>query len=128
MIPGRLPDVVALVLADLRGQHPAATFTRSRQAGVARQVVVDAAPGGRETDVSERVTVLLEAFVERTNGDGHPAESYALLADVLVSLQTMFRRVTPVIGFSSVVGPRLVKDQAGFEYHEGSIVLTIAVR
>lgn len=128
MIPGRLPDVLALLLPDLRARHLGVTFTRSRQAGVARQVVVDVAPGGRETDVSERVTVLLEAFVEKPNGAAHPAESFTLLADVLMSLQSMFRRVTPVIGFSSVIGPRVAKDQAGFEYHEGSIVLTIAVR
>lgn len=121
MIPRKWPDVTKLALEYLRTQVTGVTFTRTKT-NDAKCVVLDVEPLGLETPITRRFTVLLEAWVTRSNGEAHPAESYKLMDDVLFALQSWDKPVR----FDTVIGPRVVKDAAGVEYHEGSIVLVFA--
>lgn len=121
MIPVKWEDQTLKAITYLRSQLPAVTFTRTKQ-DVSRQVVLDTEPQQLETPISRRVTILLESWVVRANGTADVAESYKLMSDALFELQ----RAPHIVRFDSPIGPRVAKDDAGFEYHEGSLVWVVA--
>lgn len=125
MIPSRWPDPLILFLPYLRELHEDVTFTRTQQDTPADQVVIDYEYQQMETDISRRCTLLLEARSKRANNTAHVARSFEVMNDVLYSLQLTPQRLTPVVRFDSIVGPRIAKDGQKFEYHEGSIVLVL---
>lgn len=125
MIAFRWPDPLLLFLPYLRELHEGITFTRTQQDAPADQVVIDYEYQQMETDISRRCTVLLEARSKNANGTAHVSRSFDLMDDVLYSLQQAPQRLTSVVRFDSMVGPRIAKDAQKFEYHEGSIVLVL---
>lgn len=125
MIPSKPIDYTNVVLKYLRSSIPGVKFSRTKTTD-SRCVVVDTEPIGMETPITRRVTVLLETWSKRANGNSHPSDSYDLMASVLYWLQRMPESVAAAIRFDSVVGPRVEKDANKFEYHEGSIVLVFS--
>lgn len=122
MIPVRWADQTLTAITYLRARPALAgvTFTRTKQ-NTAKQVVLDTEPQQLETPVSRRVTVLLESWVARANGNADVSASYDLMSLVLFELQ----KAPHIVRFDSPIGPRVVKDDGGFEYHEGSLVWVI---
>lgn len=102
------------------------TFTRTKQKDKPNQVVLDTEYQRLETPISRGCTILLEAWCERENGTADAAESFRLLSLVLYELQRAPLALTHVVRFDSPIGPRVVKDDAGFEYHEGSLVWVVS--
>lgn len=128
MIPKLWADQTLVAVEYLRScpSLVGVTFTRTKQKDSAKQVVIDAEPQQLETPISRRVTLLLESWVTRPNGTSHTASSFSLLSLVLYELQRAPAALTNVVRFDTPVGPRVEKDDAGFEYHEGSLVWVVS--
>lgn len=127
MIPKLWADQTMAAITYLRSCPSLAgvTFTRTKQKDNPRQVVIDTEPQQLETPISRRVTLLLESWVTRANGTADTAASFALLSLVLYELQRAPSTLSAVVRFETPVGPRVEKDQGGFEYHEGSLVWVV---
>lgn len=128
MIPIEWPDQTLAALGYLRAQPSFAgvTFTRTKQAGKSKQVVLDTEYQQLETPISRRCTILLESWVTEANGTADVAESFRLMSKVMFELQRAPGTLRSVVGFDSPVGPRVVKDIDQFEYHEGSLVWVVS--
>jgi len=128
MIPQLWSDQTLAAIDYLRGRPSLAgvTITRTKQDGKAEQVVLDSEPQQLETPLSRRTTILLEAWAERVNGTADVSRSFEIMSTVLLELQQAPQRLRHVVRFDSPVGPRVVKDDAGFEYHEGSLVWVVS--
>lgn len=128
MIPKLWADQTLASIAYLRSRPSLAgvTFTRTRQKDNPNQVVIDAEPQQLETLLSRRVSILLESWVTRPNGTADTAASFKLLSLVLYELQLAPSVLPDVVRFDTPIGPRVEKDQGGFEYHEGSLVWVVS--
>lgn len=126
MIPKLWPDMTALLLTHLRPLHDGVTITRTQQDAPVRQVVLDTEYQQMETVISRRCAVILEARVKAANGTADVAASFNLMNAVLLSLQRTPTDLPRIVGFDSLIGPRVAKDAQKFEYHEGSIVLVVS--
>jgi len=115
-----------MTLDYLRPLHPDVVFTRTKRPDVDAQVVVDSEPQQLETDLSRRVTVLLESWVTLPNKSADVHASFELMTDVLFDLQQAPKKIRRVVRFDSPIGPRVVRDDLKFEYHEGSITLVVS--
>lgn len=127
MIPKLWSDQTLAAIAYLRSRPSLAgvTVTRTKRDGVAKQVVLDTEPGQMETPISRRVSILLESWMADANGNADVAGSSALMSTVMRELQGAPDVLTHVVRFDSPIGPRVVKDDAKFEYHEGSLVWVV---
>lgn len=128
MIPQLWSDQTLAAIDYLRGRPSLAgvTITRTKQDGKAEQVVLDSEPQQLETPLTRRTTILLEAWAVRTNGSANVPRSFQIMSAVLLELQQAPQRLRHVVRFDSPVGPRVEKDEAGFEYHEGSLVWVVS--
>lgn len=128
MIPQAWSDQTLAAIDYLRGRPSLSgvTFTRTKQEGKSEQVVLDSEPQQLETPLTRRTTILLEAWAVRTNGSANVHRSFQIMSAVLLELQQAPQRLRHVVRFDSPVGPRVVKDDAGFEYHEGSLVWVVS--
>ncbi|MDI6024464.1 hypothetical protein QBL02_13030 [Leucobacter sp. UT-8R-CII-1-4] len=127
MIPVNWPDQTLQALQYLRSRPSLAgiVFTRTKQSGKPLQVVIDTEYQRLETPISRACTVLLESWCERENGTADTPESFRIMSLVLYELQRAPIELTSVVGFESPIGPRVVKDDSGFEYHEGSLIWVV---
>lgn len=126
MIPIRWPDVTMLAINYLRTALPGVTVTRTKRDDEVKQVVVDTEPQQLETPLSRRVTVLMEAWAELPNGGADTAAAVDLMNDAMFALQLAPNHIASVVRFDQPVGPSIEKDEAKFEYTEGSVVLVIS--
>lgn len=128
MIPINWSDQTLEAINYLRSRPSLAgvVFTRSKQDGETKQVVLDTEYQRLETPISRGCTILLESWCERANGSADVAASSRLMSLVLYELQRAPINLTHVVRFDSPIGPRVVKDEAGFEYHEGSLVWVVS--
>ncbi len=127
MIPRLWSDQTRAAINYLRARPSLAgvTISRTKQAGKVEQVVIDAEPQQLETPISRRTSIILEAWVVRDNKTSDVDRSFELMSTVLYELQQAPRVLSHVVRFDSPVGPRVEKDNGGFEYHEGSLVWVV---
>lgn len=128
MIPIQWSDQTLAAINYLRGRPSLSgvTITRTKQAGKVEQIVLDTEPQQFETLISRRTAVLLESWAERANGSADVSRSFEIMSVALFELQRAPDLLPHVVRFDSPVGPRVEKDDAGFEYHEGSLVWVVS--
>lgn len=126
MIPVRWPDATLLAIDYLRTQLPGVTVTRTKRDETGPQLVVDSESQQLETPISRRVTVLMEAWRTLPNGNADTSGAVELMNDAMFALQQAPDNHPKVVRFDQPVGPSVVKDDAKFEYAEGSVVLVIS--
>lgn len=126
MIPVKWPDATMLAINYLRTRLPGVTVTRTRNSKPEPQIVVDTELQQLETPISRRVTVLMEAWRTLPNGNADTAGAVELMNDAMFALQQAPDLHMNVVRFDQPVGPSVVKDEAKFEYAEGSVVLVIS--
>ena len=126
MIPIKWPDATLLAINFLRTQLPGVTVVRTKRDGSGPQLVVETEAQQLETPISRRVTVLMEAWKSLPNGAADVAGAVELMNEAMFALQCAPDLHSQVVRFDQPVGPSTAKDDAKFEYAEGSVVLVIS--